>query len=149
MKTVTKSKKEKGSTTKAAKKAEVLDRGCNSELWSDGEHRIVDELFNRNHYMRFCVSTGEQIVFRKNMPIPRVGDHIKIKLIDGSDALDYLKKLFNSKVKIEYQFSQAFNFVVKSVECEITNSDEYSPDYLIIIEPIQSNANFKIKHFNN
>lgn len=149
MKKVIKSKRENGSTNEVAKESEVFDKGCNSKTWSDGEHRIVHELFSSNHYLRFCVHTGEQIVFRENMSIPRVGDHIKIKFLDGSDELEFLKKLFNCKVEIKYQFSQAFNFVVKSVECEISNCDEDSPEYIVIIEPIQINSNFKIKHFNN
>jgi len=142
-------KTENGSTTKVVKKPIVLEKGCNSETWSDGEHRIIDELHNLNYYLRFCLNTGEQIVFRQNMPIPRVGDHIKVKFLDGSNELDFLKKLFKCKVEIKYQFSQAFNFAVKSVECEITNWDEYEPEYLVIIEPIQGNSDFKIKHFNN
>ena len=149
MKKVIKSKRENGSTTKVAKKPEVFEKGCNSKTWSDGEHRIINELYNSNHYLRFCLQTGEQIVFRQNMPIPRIGDHVKIKFLDGSEELDYWKKLFNCEVEIKYQFSQAFNFVVKSVECEISNCDEDSPEYIVIIEPIQIDSNFIIKHFNN
>lgn len=149
MKTETKSKRENDSTTMVAKKPEVFEKGCNSETWSDGEHRIVDELFNNNYYLRFCLNTGEQIVFRQNMPIPRVGDQINVKFLGGSSALDFMKKLCNCEVEIKYQFSQAFNFVVKSVEYEITNCDDDAPEYLVIIEPIQSNSNFKIKHFND
>lgn len=149
MKTGKKSKRENGSTAMVAKKTNVLEKGWNSDRWSDGEHRIVGELFNSSYYLRFCLHSGEQIVVRQNMPIPHIGDLIKVKFLDGSDELEFLKTLFNCKVEIKYQFSQAFNFVVKSVECEITNWDEDSPEYIVIIEAIQINSNFKIKHLNN
>jgi len=127
------------------------EKGSNPKLWSDGEHRIIDEIFSLNNTVRFCLSSGEQILFKSNvMALPRVDDIINIKFIVHSDnkELEFVSKLFKEKIIEKYQLSQEFSFKVERIIHDFNDSDESAgsePEHVVIIKPSKKEK-FIIKH---
>jgi hypothetical protein len=82
-------------------KAQLREQGCNSELWSDGEHRIVDELMKSSWNSHRFNLDGEQILCTYNpITTPKKGDIVMI------DKLTYVVK----SVMLEITTSQHSEF---------------------------------------
>jgi hypothetical protein len=134
---------EKDFTGPAAKKAQHLIKGQNPDLWSDGETRLIGDLNSFNYSVHFCLSTGEILIVKENIPVPRICEIVKLIFPAGSLEQKFLAKLFKVEAKITKYEVQAFHFKVTLVESEIVYRENEWPGYTIIMEPIEHYKEFE------
>ena len=113
------------------------ERGCFAELWSDGEYRIHEDLISTRIHTRYMLG-DKQICFRMSeVHIPKIGDVIEIRYLNGDENINLMTKVFEEVEKIEYQFTQYFSFTVDSIKklMDYGGDDFDGIEYIINLKP--------------